>query len=582
MNQSDQGALKAAEIERELRASFFRKNRLLFAANIIVRLGSVAFELLFSLSAMYIMDALAQQSFDLFRVGIMLMIASVASQMFSSLLRSWVYPRFLSRCIAHYREAAFDLLLNKELGALDDGGAEVYLSALTNDVQTLEAKYYSRLFLFIEQALLFVSSGALLVWVNPLLALLAFVAAVFPLGAGVLVGDKLEEQAQRVSEAASRLVASLTDLIGGFSVIKGFGAERRASARFAQTNEGYALASRKSNTVECLVELFGITSHIIASASVLCVGSWLCFTGVPGVTVGSVTLAVNTMNNLANPLHYLPIALGSRKTAGGLVSKLAHALASDTGSDNGMAIARPLSEGIRFTDVSFAYPDGPTVLDGLSFSIPAGSCYAIVGASGSGKSTALSLLSGARSGYEGHVTYDGADVASISAASLFDAVSLVRQDVFLFDATLKENVTMFADFDDEAIDRAVTMAGLDALVAEKGLDAPCGAGGSNLSGGERQRVSLARSLLRGAEVLLLDEVTSALDANTADHIVRSLLALTQTTRVIVTHRLDAAHLAQFDGIIVLKDGRAIETGTFDALMAEDGYFKALYTVTAES
>ena len=158
-------------------------------------------------------------------------------------------------------------------------------------------------------------------------------------------------------------------------------------------------------------------------------------------------------------------------------------------------------------------------------------------------------------------------------------MSLVRQDTFLFNATLRENVTMFAHVDTAELESAVRRAGLASIVAAHGMDYPCGEGGSNLSGGERQRVCIARSLLHGAGVLLLDEATSALDQETADQVTRAVVALEGTTRIMVTHRLDAGQLRLFDGIVVLRDGRVCEQGTFDELMAAPGgYFRALYTV----
>ena len=185
---------------------------------------------------------------------------------------------------------------------------------------------------------------------------------------------------------------------------------------------------------------------------------------------------------------------------------------------------------------------------------------------------------GSHDAYTGEIRYDNIELKDVQKKSLYTNISLVRQDTFLFDATLRDNITMFGTYSDEELKSAVDQAGLTQFVAAHGYAYACGSGGCNLSGGERQRVCIARSLLRGAEVLLLDEATSALDQVTADKITHSVLDLTGTTRVVVTHRLDATQLKQFDGIVVLRDGSVCEKGTFDELMARDGYFKALYTV----
>ena len=143
---------------------------------------------------------------------------------------------------------------------------------------------------------------------------------------------------------------------------------------------------------------------------------------------------------------------------------------------------------------------------------------------------------------------------------------------------MRDNITMFRDFPSEAVKDAVTHAHLTELVAARGMDSSVGEGGCTLSGGEKQRISIARSLLKNADVLLVDEATSALDPQTAHQVSADILSLAGITRIVVTHTLEESLLRQYDGIYVLKNGTIAESGTFDALMAKKGYFYALYTV----
>ena len=138
---------------------------------------------------------------------------------------------------------------------------------------------------------------------------------------------------------------------------------------------------------------------------------------------------------------------------------------------------------------------------------------------------------------------------------------------------------MFREFPTAEVDRAIELSGLSTLIAERGEDYLCGENGSGLSGGEKQRISIARSLLKHASVLLADEATAALDAQTAHQVTDVILSLPGVTRIVVTHTLEQAALRRYDGILVLKNGRIAESGTFDALMAQKGYFYALYTVS---
>ena len=217
------------------------------------------------------------------------------------------------------------------------------------------------------------------------------------------------------------------------------------------------------------------------------------------------------------------------------------------------------------------------MLKDVSLTLEAGKAYAVVGASGSGKSTLLGLLDGTLSGYRGHIRMDGVELSDIRRKSLTDMISVIQQSVFVFNATIRENVTLFRNFPDEEVEQAMERARLKPVVQRRG-DVLCGENGKALSGGERQRISIARSLLKRASVLMADEATAALDAQTAHQVSADLLALAGVTRLVVTHALDESLLRQYDGIVTLKDGRVAEFGTFDELMAKKGYFYALYTV----
>lgn len=158
-------------------------------------------------------------------------------------------------------------------------------------------------------------------------------------------------------------------------------------------------------------------------------------------------------------------------------------------------------------------------------------------------------------------------------------VSMVQQNVFIFNASIRDNITMFSDFPREEIDRAIELSGLSALIAERGEGYCCGENGSGLSGGEKQRISIARSLLKKTQVLFVDEATAALDAETAYQVTSAILGLSDMTSIVVTHSLDEGLLRQYDCILTLKNGMVVETGNFDELIAKKGYFYSLYTVS---
>lgn len=186
---------------------------------------------------------------------------------------------------------------------------------------------------------------------------------------------------------------------------------------------------------------------------------------------------------------------------------------------------------------------------------------------------------GGRNDFTGRILYDNDEIRQISGQSLYDLVSLVQQNVFVFNSSIRENITMFNDFGENEVAKAIEMSGLSKFIEERGSDYMCGENGSGLSGGEKQRISIARSLLRHTQVLLVDEATSALDSETASHVTGSILNIKDITRIIVTHRLEESQLRKYDSIIAIKNGKIEEDGTFDELMKRKGYFYSLYNVS---
>ena len=157
-------------------------------------------------------------------------------------------------------------------------------------------------------------------------------------------------------------------------------------------------------------------------------------------------------------------------------------------------------------------------------------------------------------------------------------MTVIQQNVFVFNASIRDNVTMFRDFSDDKVEDALSKAHLLELIRERGDDYLCGENGKGLSGGEKQRVSIARSLLKESSILLADEVTSALDAKTSHEVINEILDLDSVTRIVVTHSLEESLLKRYDEILVIRDGTIEEMGSFDSLMEKDGYFKALFTI----
>lgn len=485
------------------------------------------------------------------------------------------HPAFIRRGMMQYKTFAFRKLTEKNISSFRDESTAAYLSALSNDASSIEAGYLSQLTKMFNLFVMFFGAIAMMVWYSPILTAVAIGVTILPLTASILTGSRLGVAEKRVSDKNKTFTATLADCLGGFAVVKSFKAEREIIKLFAAENKALEGEKYRKRRIQTIIGMIGTITGILAQFGVFAAGAYLALKG-RGITAGTVIMFVNLMNFMIQPVSELPGLLAGRKASLGLVKKLADDLEANTDSEGTEELAR-LEQGIKVDGVTFAYEE-KEVLHGISATFEAGKSYAVVGASGCGKSTLLNLLMAPGLSYGGKVLFDGVDIRDIKPESLYELISVIQQNVFVFNASIRDNVTMFREFPKEEMDRAIQMAHLDTLLAERGEDYLCGENGCNLSGGEKQRISIARSLLKKSSVLLADEVTAALDRETAWQVSNDILDLQGITRVVVTHSLEESLLKRYDGILVLKDGRVNECGTFDELMAAHGYFYALYTV----
>lgn len=416
-----------------------------------------------------------------------------------------------------------------------------------------------------------------MLYYSPTLTLLSIVLAFLPVLASILTGNRVAEAETVVSQKNENFMSTLKDALSGFSVVKSFRAEAAMCRLFAESVHQVADAKCRKQKISVIINMLASVAGILSQIGVFFIGAWMAMTG-KGISAGVVIVFVQLMNFVISPIGEVPQILASRKAANALIHKLAAAL-SENVRDSGTPIPKALHSGIEVMDLSFSYEPGKEILHHINARFEQGKCYALVGGSGSGKSTLLNLLMAGHSTYTGEILYDGRELKTIQTGSLYDLVSIIQQNVFVFNSSIRDNITMFREFPAEEVDRAVRLSGLSELIEKKGEQYLCGENGCGMSGGEKQRISIARCLLRKSPVLLVDEATAALDTKTAHQVMTSIQDLDGLTRIIVTHSLEEAVLRRCDGILTLKNGRIIESGTFDQLMEKKGYFYSLFTVS---
>ena len=571
------GAFCKKPLGKQLRAQFFYKNIPIFCLAVFAALAAGSLNLILSWIIQQLMDtaagksgALSLRTLLLISAGFVLLCAGL------SLLNYASQPRFLERAMRQYKDFAFKKLIGKSISSFRDESAAGYLSALTNDAASIETNYLAQMLAMITKAVTFIGALLLMCRYSLLMTAIAAGLTVLPLIASLLTGNRLQAVESRVSERNGEFTAALSDCLAGFTVVKNFKAEREIFRLFAQSNKALEHEKFTGRRIKTLVGMIGAVTGIFAQLGVFIAGVYLSMKG-GSMTPGAVVLFVNLMNFIISPIAELPGLLACRKAALGLVDKLAAALERSSSREGSETLNR-LEHGIRLENVSFAYEPGKTVLHGINAEFEAGRAYALVGGSGSGKSTLLNLLMAAETNYSGHILADGIELSDISTESLYGTMAAIQQNVFVFNASIKDNVSMFRDFPKTELDEAIARAHLGALIRERGEDYLCGENGSGLSGGEKQRISIARSLLKKSSVLLADEVTAALDVQTAHRVSSDILDLQGITRIVVTHTLEESLLRRYDKIFVLRGGRIEEAGSFADLMANKGYFYALFTV----
>ena len=486
-------------------------------------------------------------------------------------------PRFTTRGIGQYKEYVFEKLCGKGISAFSGENSALYISALSNDAESVELNYLGNIFVIIYNVMLLCGGLAMMFYYSPLLSIISIALSVFPLLASLLTGNLVAKAEKTVSDRNETYTATLKDCLMGFSVIKAFRAEVRMCRLFAGKVREVSDAKCLRKKMTLLVSMFSSCAGFIVQLGVFLIGTYLALRG-SALSPGSILVFIQLLNYVINPIGTVPQALAEMKAARALIVKIARAL-EDNVREEGLVSKSSLTDSITLRDLSFGYEPEKPVLQNIDFTFEAGKSYAIVGGSGSGKSTLLNLLMASHDGYTGTVSYDGTELRSISSESLYELVSLVQQNVFIFNASIRDNITMFSDFPEEEVRRAMALSGLSALVAERGESYLCGENGSGLSGGEKQRISIARSLLKKSQVLLVDEATAALDARTAFQVSGAILDLAGLTRIVVTHALDENLLERYDSVLALKNGRIAESGSFGELMEKKGYFYSLFTVS---
>ena len=541
--------------------------------NILVPLTNIAF----AYSIKIIIDSGMSQNREALTQAILIgaiVIFIYASLNFISLrLRNKLVRQIMSR----YKNKVFKSILDRDYREFSKEKSGKFISILTENMKKIEQDYLHQYFNISKNISLMIFSLVAMFIGNWFLTLLVIIAGIIPMMISGFIGQKSASLQNSSMIAEQKYLAKVKDILAGFLVIKSFNVKEAIG-------QDYKNESEKLDEIYFIKGKFDVLSNVISQLSGMIVflvafggGMYLVFGG--HTTIGSVTAIVQLVNFVVMPLN--EIGMGMSKFREGQATLNAFEVKDVTELQIGET-KEYFDDVISFSNIDFSYPNTEEkIFNHLSLKIQKGEKIAIVGMSGSGKSTLLNLLLRFYDVTSGHISIDNKDLQAISAESLYNLMTIVQQDIYIFDDTLRANITLNQSFTDEEIKKAVQQSGLESYVLENelGLQALCGENGSNLSGGQKQRVSIARALIRKTPILLLDEATSSLDNQVTTEIENSILDIQNLTALVVTHKLNKNILKRYDRILFMKDGVIVEDGSFSDLMDRRGEFYKLFELS---
>ena len=485
--------------------------------------------------------------------------------------------KLVRQIMSSYKNKVFQSILDRDYRDFSKEKSGKFISVLTENMKKIEQDYLHQYFNISKNLSLMIFSLLAMFIGNWFLTLLVIIASIIPMMISGFIGQKSASLQKRAVIADQKYLAKVKDILAGFLVIKSYNVK---DAIF----EDYSHESEKLDEIYFIKGKFDVLANVISQLSGMIVflvafggGMYLVFNGY--TTIGSVTAIVQLVNFVVMPLN--EIGMGMSKFREGQATLNAFEVKDVIGLQTGET-KEYFDDVISFSNIDFSYPNTEEkIFNHLSLKIQKGEKIAIVGMSGSGKSTLLNLLLRFYDVTSGHISIDNQDIQAISAESLYNLMTIVQQDIYIFDDTLRANITLNQSFTDEEIKKAVQQSGLESYVLENelGLQALCGENGSNLSGGQKQRVSIARALIRKTPILLLDEATSSLDNQVTTEIENSILDIQDLTALVVTHKLNENILKKYDRILFMKDGVIVEDGSFSDLMDRRGEFYKLFELS---
>lgn len=556
---------------------YIKRNKLLLILTIIFSIISSAVMVGLSLFIQTTIDYVTIGNMDGFK---RILIYSVGYGILIGLLY-FIYDilskMFIRNLLKMLRNKVFFGILRRNYKDFNSKNTADYISVLTNDMKLIEENYIVPLLLILQYSVMFGVTVILLLYLSPLVTLGIFISMLLIFIVPSIFGKTLENKQLELSNRLSFFTSKLKDIFLGYDVIRSYNLRDNTTKEFQEENNNLANAKFTADKIfvinESLSQILGLGTQFVA----IFLSAYLVIKG--ELTMGMLIAIVQLSATFVQPVIMIMSNVPKLNSVKPIIKRIDDF--SNYEDTDFVGKDKPyFNSNLEISNLYFNYGNERPAIDNISLRIDRNKKYAIVGGSGCGKSTLVKLMLGYYSDFNGDIKFDGNSIKNLDIEQLNKMISIIHQNVYMFDKTIKDNICLYKEFSKEQINNVLNLSGVNKFIEEttNGLNYLVGENGSNLSGGQRQRIAIARALIQQTPILVLDEGTSAIDMQTAYDIESKLLSVENLTLITITHKMSEELLSLYDEIIYMENGQILERGNLRELLDKKDKFFRFYTV----
>jgi len=463
--------------------------------------------------------------------------------------------KFLKKALERYKHNYLNGILKKNINEFNQENNANYISIMTNDFDQIEKNFLVPLIDLIHSLTNLISGIVLFVIISPIILLISFGLVIVNIIISVIASSPLKKHTKERSKLFEDYTGYIKEVLSAFHIIKTNNLEDKVKQDFHEKSK---LVQEKGYVIDKISSFIFAIQNANFTITFLALFLIVAFMSIEGfISFGVVVLIINSIEKLVWPIINLSESLPKMFMVGGIVKKLEESLKN---KDNYLETVEFNDfEKIKFNNLTFSYEEDNYILNDVNLELESGKKYLIIGPSGGGKSTVLRLLRKYFQPNSGDILIDDVSLRDIKKESYFQLISNIEQNIFLFEDTIRNNLTLYKDYSDEEIYDAIEKAGLTDFINSlpDGLETIIYDNGKNISGGEKSRIAIARGLINKSKIIFLDETFASLDPKKAKAIEKSILALKNVTIINVSHVVFREHQDLYDGIFVVNNQKII-------------------------